>query len=417
MSILDNVPRARRARFAVPSAVREILKVTERPDVISFAGGLPAEELFPVEAMQRAIAETLSRDGRAALQYGTTEGYPGLRAWIAERLARHGRPVHAEDLIVTHGSQQGLDLVARVLLDPGDKVVIESPSYLAAIQVFRAAEARMITVPLDQDGIDVGALERVLETEHPKLLYLNPDHQNPSGARLQMARRIAVLELCRRHGVAIIEDDPYGEICFDGPRHPPLYALDGDGAVVYLGTFSKTLAPGLRLGWVVASPGFLRSVAIAKQGNDLHTATLNQRATARLLETFDYDAHLGRIRAVYQSRAKAMESALRDQLGDSVEWISPSGGLFLWVGLPHEVSIDRLFERALSAKVAFVTGEPFFADPTRAPRPYMRLNFSHRPEPVIAEGIKRLAAAVREEHGRVFTPAIARRVLDVSTGL
>jgi 2-aminoadipate transaminase len=401
MSVLDDIPRARRARHAVPSAVREILKVTERPDVISFAGGLPAEELFPVAAMQAALDETLSRDGRAALQYGTTEGFSGLRAWIATRMSRHGRKIQSDDLVITNGSQQGLDLVARTLLDPGDTVLVEAPTYLAAIQVFRAAETRMVTVPMDREGIDLAALERAIKAEHPKLLYLNPDHQNPSGARLALDRRQRVIALCRDHKVALLEDDPYGDICFLGPRHPPLHALDDSGTVIYLGTFSKTLAPGLRLGWVSAPPRFLRTLAIAKQGADLHTGTLAQRAAATLLESFDFDAHLRRIRAVYETRARAMELALEAHLGRDAFWTPPSGGLFFWVGLRGSLSIDRLFERALAQKVAFVPGAPFFVGP--APGPFMRLNFSHRPEPLIAEGVRRLAAALEQE--RTARPA------------
>jgi 2-aminoadipate transaminase len=392
MNVLDQVPRASRARIAVPSAVREILKVTERPEVISFAGGLPAEELFPLEAMQRAFAETLAEDGRAALQYATTEGFRDLRAWIAARMAKHGKNVRADDLLITHGSQQGIDLVARVLLDAGDTVAVESPSYLAALQVFRSAEARLVTVPLDREGIDVEALERVLREERPKLLYLIPDHQNPSGARLSLERRHAVLALCRRYRVPILEDDPYGEITFDGPRLPPLYALDDSGLVAYLSTFSKTLAPGLRLGWIAAPAGFLRAIAIAKQGADLHTGALPQRAAARLLETFDYDGHLARIREVYRARASAMEAAIAEYFPREASWISPRGGLFLWVGIDADVSIDRLFASALAANVAFVPGDPFFVE--AAPRPYLRLNFSHRREEVITEGIRRLGYAL-----------------------
>ncbi|MEZ4655707.1 MAG: PLP-dependent aminotransferase family protein [Candidatus Eisenbacteria bacterium] len=249
-AVLDRIPRAGRARGAAPSAIREILKVTERPDIISFAGGLPAEELFPVEAMAAALGTMLHREGRGALQYGTTEGVVPLREWIARRLSQHGRPVRTEELIVTHGSQQGIDLTARVLLDPGDTVAVESPSYLAALQVFRGAEARLVPVPMDSHGIDLAGVDRVLAEERPKLLYLVPDHQNPAGSRLPLERRRPLLEICRRHGVAILEDDPYGEICFEGRRHPPLFALDEHGVVTYLSTFSKTLAPGLRPdGW------------------------------------------------------------------------------------------------------------------------------------------------------------------------
>lgn len=400
--ILDLVPKARRSRGAGPSAIREILKVTERPDIISFAGGLPAEELFPTEAMARAVDTTLAREGRASLQYGTTEGHIALREWIAARISAHGRPLRAEEVLVTHGSQQGIDLTARVLLDPGDKVAVESPSYLAALQVFRAAEAVLVPVPMDAGGVDLEGLARVLAAERPKLLYLVPDHQNPAGTRLALERRKPLLEICRRQGVAVLEDDPYGEICFEGRRHPPLFALDEDGVVLYLSTFSKTLAPGLRLGWMAGPPSFLRAATIAKQGIDLHTSTLNQRAAACLLETFDYEGHLSRIREVYAARAGAMEKALRADFPDVVDWVTPTGGLFLWLGVRAPISITRLFERALEAKVAFVPGDPFFAGVV--PGPHLRLNFSHRPESVIEDGIRRLGQALAEEIEVVGAP-------------
>lgn len=400
---LDTISRSRRSSIGAPSAIREILKVTEHPEIISFAGGLPAEELFPVEQMSLALAATLRREGRGALQYSTTEGFRNLREWIASRMSSHGRPVRAEELIVTHGSQQGIDLVTRVLLDPGDKVAVESPSYLAALQVFRAAEACMVPVPMDRLGVDLEGLDRVLAQERPKFLYMVPDHQNPAGTRLPLERRLPLLEICRRHGVAILEDDPYGEICFEGRRYPPLFSLDEHGVVVYLSTFSKTLAPGLRLGWMVASPDFLRAAVIAKQSVDLHTSTLTQRAVACLLETFDYDAHLARVREVYGGRARAMEAALREIFPREARWVSPTGGLFLWLAIDAPVSVQRLFMRALDAKVAFVPGDSFFVG--EVPGPHLRLNFSHRPEPVIQDGIRKLGKVLAEEMRTSVVPA------------
>jgi 2-aminoadipate transaminase len=241
MMFLDQFPLARRAQKTPPSAVREILKVTERPEVISFAGGLPAPEVFPVEELKEAFDRVFAEGGREAMQYGTTEGYLPLRAQIAARLSRFGRPVAPEDMVITHGSQQALDLVSRVVLDAGDPVLVESPSYLAAIQVFGAMEARINTVECDADGVIPEALERAFRREKPKLLYLNPDFQNPSGARLSLARRYEVLALAEKYGVPILEDDPYGELSYDGPRLPPLYALDRAGIVVYMSTFSKKI--------------------------------------------------------------------------------------------------------------------------------------------------------------------------------
>jgi len=393
--MLDDFPRARRAQRTPPSAVREILKVTERPDVLSFAGGLPAPELFPVEAMARAFDRVLSTNGAAALQYGTTEGFGPLREWIAARLSSRGRRIHADEILMTHGSQQGLDLVSRVLLDPGDVVVVESPSYLAALQVFSTSEANLVTVEADADGVIPSSLARVLETTKPKLIYLIPDFQNPSGARLSMERRHQVLALAAKHNVPILEDDPYGELSFDGPRFPPLHALDDKGIVVHLSTFSKTLAPGLRLGWVAAPKGFLRSIAVAKQACDLQTSTICQRAASTLLETFDYEAHLAKIRAIYGARAKAMQGALVDHFPRGSKWAPPRGGLFLWVGLEEGIDMEALFKKAIEAKVAFVPGHPFLAGPHVPPKtPFMRLNYSHRNEDDIRTGMARLGRVI-----------------------
>lgn len=394
--ILDDYPRARRAARTAPSAVREILKVTERPEVISFAGGLPAPETFPVEAIGAAFAEVLAQNGREALQYGTTEGFGPLRAWIAARMSGRGRAVHADDLLITNGSQQGLDLVSRVLLDPGDTVLVEAPSYLAALQVFTSAEARVVSVPTDRDGIDPVALEQAIVRERPKLVYLVPDFQNPSGTRLSRERRRAVLAVAARHRVAILEDDPYGELTFDGPRFPTLHALDEAGVVIYLSTFSKTLAPGLRIGWVAAPRELLRALTVAKQATDLHTGTLGQRAAARLLESFDFDGHVARISALYGRRAVAMQQAVAARM-PAVRIEPPRGGLFLWAALPAGVSIERLFTEAIEARVAFVPGAPFFVAPPAVP--HLRLNFSHRDEASIHEGIGRLAQALDRQLG------------------
>lgn len=392
--VVDRIPRAMRSLGTMPSAVREILKVTERPEVISFAGGLPAEETFPADAIRGAFDDVLTQDGRAALQYGTTEGYLPLRRWMAERMAGQGRVIQPEELLVTSGSQQALDLVGRVMIDPGDTVLVEAPTYLAALQVFRAYEANIVTVDTDVDGVVIGALEEAVVRERPKLIYLVPDHQNPGGTCLSMERRREVLRIAAQYGVAILEDDPYGELTFDSARLPPLFALDEVGSVIYMSTFSKTLAPGLRIGWVSAPPALLRALTVAKQAADLHTSSLNQRATARLLERFDYDGHLARINALYRGRARAMEAAIAEHFPGEASWVSPKGGLFLWVALDVPVSTDRLFQKALEANVAFVPGEPFFLEPPR--RPHLRLNFSHRTEDVIVEGVRRLGRVLAE---------------------
>ena len=383
---------ARRMSRMPPSAVREILKVAEQPDVLSFAGGLPAPELFPIEEIADAHARVLAREGRAALQYSTTEGFGPLREWVAARLARRGIRVGTDQVLITNGSQQGIDLVARVLLDPGDVVAVESPSYLAALQTFAGCEAQFAPIASDDGGMDVTDLARLFALRTPKLVYLVPEFQNPKGTTLAADRRAALVELCAAHRVPILEDNPYGELRFRGEAPPPLAALDDTGVVIHLGTFSKTLAPGLRLGWLVASREMVRSITIAKQAADLHTATLAQRAAAALLETFDYDAHLAVLRRVYGERCDAMLGALDRHLPAGTRWTHPDGGLFVWAELPHGLRADDLFADALREKVAFVPGSAFFPD---APRyETMRLNFSNRPSDMNEEGIARLGRVV-----------------------
>lgn len=391
--IVDSAPRARRASAILPSAIREILKVADAPEVISFAGGLPAVETFPVAELAAAFAATLDKDeGMRALQYSVTEGYPPLRRWIADRLTAHGAPTDAEEILITQGSQQAIDLLARVFLDPGDTVLVERPSYVAALQVFAASDARAIALAEDEDGIEPAALEAAIRAQRPKLLYLMPTFRNPTGASLSTERRRAILDICVRHRLPIVEDDPYGELRFSGARRPTMFELDRHGAVIHLSTFSKTLAPGVRLGFVAARGSLRQALTVAKQATDLHSPTVTQRAVAHLLERFDFEAHLTRIRAVYASRANAMDRALRELMPEGVRGQKPEGGLFFWVEVPSGIPVGRLFERALAAKVAFVPGSVFFQDWPDAP--FLRLNFSHRPEPVIREGVARLSAAL-----------------------
>ncbi len=374
------------------SAIRDILKVTERPDIISFAGGLPAAELFPVEALAQALADVLAREGGAALQYSTTEGFVPLREWLCDRLERRGLRCEVDQVLITSGSQQGIDLVSKVLLDPGDAVLLENPSYLAALQTFGGFEARLVLVGSDEQGMDVDEAERVLEHERPKLIYVVPDFQNPRGTTLSLDRRRKLLELAGRHRVPILEDDPDGELRYRDEPIPPLAALDEDGLVVHLGTFSKTLAPGLRLGWAVAPKPLVRQLTVAKQASDLHTSTLSQRAVTRLLEHFDYDGHLRMLRQTYGRRCDAMLEALARYLPASTRWTRPDGGLFLWVELPEGVTAEALLEEALKQKVAFVPGAPFFAaNPNHR---FARFNFSNRPPEGIEEGMRRIGRAL-----------------------
>jgi len=401
---------SRRMNRIKASAIREILKVTERPDILSFAGGLPAPEAFPIAELARAHAETFDREGAAALQYSTTEGFAPLRAWIAERMRKRGLAATPEQVLITTGSQQGIDLVAKVLLDPGDVVVVESPSYLAALQVFESYEAGFATVGSDEHGMRVDQLERVLRRSKPKLVYLVPTFQNPKGTTLALERREQLARLAAEHGVPVLEDDPYGELRFSGAELPPVAALERRAPIIYLSTFSKTLAPGLRIGWAVGAAETVRALTVAKQAADLHTSSIAQRAVARMLESFDYPAHVSRIRALYGERRDAMLDALAREFPVGATWTRPEGGLFLWVCLPGGVDAAQLLPQALREHVAFVPGAPFFA---RAPdRSCLRLNFSNQPPELIAEGIRRLAAALaRIRQADVAAEPAARSVL------
>jgi 2-aminoadipate transaminase len=374
-----------------PSAVREILKVAERPDILSFAGGLPAPELFPVDAIAEAHAEVLRDAGSKALQYSTTEGFAPLRSWIADHLRRRGIAARADELLITSGSQQGIDLIARVFLDPGDVVLVDNPTYLAAIQSFAAYQVRLVTVPSDDQGMIVDEVADLIAAHRPKLIYLVPSFQNPRGTTMPQDRRAQLAEIASLRGVAILEDDPYGELSFNGPPPRPL-AATGHGNVFYLGTFSKTLAPGLRIGWLWGDAAIVRKATICKQAADLHTATLSQRATSTLLERFDYAGHVARICEVYRERCQTMLAALSEHLPYGCRWVAPTGGMFVWLQLPSELDAETLFPAAIARKVAFVPGAAFFVEHHR--RDFVRLNFSNQPPLSIVEGMRRFGEVV-----------------------
>jgi 2-aminoadipate transaminase len=381
---------AQRMSRVQASAIREILKVTERPDVLSFAGGLPAPEAFPAEALARAHTEVLATDAAAALQYGPTEGHAQLRAWVAERMTRRGLPARPEQVLITAGSQQGIDLVGKSLIDPGDTVVVEAPSYLAALQCFSTYEARFETVETDEEGMSVAALERVLRRGTPKLIYVVPTFQNPGGTTLSLERRVRIAQLAAEYGVTVLEDDPYAELRYRGRALPPIAGIDGNAPVIHLGSFSKTLAPGLRLGYAIADERTIRALTIAKQATDLHSGTLAQWAVARLFETFDYEAHLRRLRALYGERLDAMLASIERSFPEGSAWTRPDGGLFVWVRLPQGLDAEALLPDAMRERVAFVPGAPFY--PAEPCRETLRLNFSNRPPRLIAEGMARLGA-------------------------
>ena len=373
------------------SAIREILKVTEHPEIISFAGGLPAPELFPVGAIAQAHADVFASEGAAALQYSTTEGWRPLREWIAHRMQKRGIDASADRVLITTGSQQGIDLVGKVFIERGDAVVVENPCYLAALQSFSAYEASFISIDGDDEGMRVDQLENALKNSSAKLIYIVSEFSNPKGTTLTGERRQKLIELAARYRVPILEDNPYGELRYTGVSLQPLAALDRDGLVIHISTFSKTLSPGMRLGWLIASEEIFQTVVVAKQAADLHTSTIEQHAAARLLESFDYDGHIGHLCEVYGEQA--MLSAMERHFPAEARWSRPEGGLFLWVELPERLSAEDLFEDAIAERVAFVPGTSFFACERKLN--FMRLNFSNQKPEMIEEGIKRIASVLK----------------------
>lgn len=382
-----------RSRGVTSSAIREILKVANRPDIISFAGGLPAPEYFPIEAMRAAADRVLTQKGRAALQYDATEGVAELREYIAAKVSADepGAPVKPDNVILTTGSQQALDLISKVLLDPGDLIATENPSYLGALQSFRLFQATYHPVAMDDEGAAPGALAEAL-ARSPKFAYILPTFQNPTGRTMGAERRKAVAELFERHQVPLIEDDPYGAIYFDQPAGPSLRSLAPD-LTLALGTFSKTLAPGLRLGWVVGPDAWVARLAQVKQAADLHTSTLSQHVALEVLKSNILDEHLSVLRGVYHERCQAMLEALAREFPKGARWTVPTGGMFVWVELPGDVDVAPLLPRVVAEeKVAYVPGAPFH--PNGGGTNTMRLNFTHAPADVVRDGVARLGKAL-----------------------
>jgi 2-aminoadipate transaminase len=387
-------PAAARLRDVASSPVREILALTQRPGVISFAGGLPAPELFDAPGLRAAFAAALADDayGRT-LQYSTTEGDPALRAAIAARLGSRGLPTQPEDVLVTSGSQQALTLVAAVLLEPGDTVLVEEPSYLAALQCFQMAGARVVPIPCDDDGLDPEALPALVRRERPKLVYTVPTFHNPTGRTLPIERRRALAQAAARLGLWIVEDDPYGELRYRGEPVAPVASLPGaEDRTIALSTLSKVLVPGLRIGWLRAPAALRRALVVAKQAADLHTSTIDQAAAAHWLASCDLDAHVAGLRAAYGPRRDALVDGLPATLPDGSRWTRPDGGMFVWVRLPDGWDADALLQAALEREVAFVPGWPFFPGPPD--RATLRLSFTTHTEAEIAEGLGRLRSAV-----------------------
>jgi 2-aminoadipate transaminase len=392
---------AQRTQKMKGSAIRELLKLVEQPDVISFAGGLPAPDVFPIEELRAACDRVLTTKGAMALQYGSTEGYTPLREMIARHSLRYGIDVSADNILITGGSQQALDLLGKIFINRGDRILVESPTYLGALQAWNAYGAEYVPVPSDENGMNPDYLEEALRTG-PKFMYVLPNFQNPTGVTITLERRKRILELADRYGVPIIEDDPYGQLRFEGEHLPSLNVLDsqarsGDatylGNVIYLSTFSKILAPGLRLAWVIAPSEVIRKLVLAKQGADLHTATFNQVVAHEVGQHGFLDQHILTIRRVYHERRDVMLEALEEHMPKGVKWTRPQGGLFLWVTLPPEINTDELFKEAVAEKVAFVPGSGFH--PNGGGTNTMRMNFSFPTPAQTNEGIARLSRVIR----------------------
>jgi 2-aminoadipate transaminase len=380
---------AKRAHKMNPSVIREILKVTEKPGIISFAGGLPSPKTFPVEAFAAACDTVLKTDGSAALQYAASEGLPALREWIAGQLPWDVSP---DQVLITTGSQQGLDLVAKVLIDEGSTVLVETPTYLGALQAFTPMEPVIVSVDSDAEGLDVNDL--VKKAPGARFLYVLPNFQNPTGRSMSEARRAALVEAAQAAGLPIVEDNPYGDLWFDQPPPKPLTARNPDGCI-YLGSFSKVLAPGLRLGYVIAPKAIMPKLLQAKQAADLHSPSFNQRMVSEVLKDGFIDRHVPTIRALYKAQCHAMLDALsKEMAGLDVQWNSPDGGMFLWVRLPEGMNAVELLPKAVDKGVAFVPGAAFYAD--HADPRTLRLSFVTASVEQIHIGIAALAQAIRE---------------------
>ncbi len=393
---------ANRTKRMGSSVIRELLKLTEQPDIISFGGGLPAPEVFPIKEFQAACNFVLENQGAQALQYSTTEGYRPLRELIAQRTARYAVSVNPENILITSGSQQALDFIGRVFVNQGDFVVVESPTYLGALQAWNAYGAQYISVPSDENGMMTDELEKALRVG-PKFIYVLPNFQNPSGTTLSLERRQRLVELADRYGVPIVEDDPYGQLRFEGDHLPSVVALDsqyrGDdgcytGNVIYLSTFSKLLAPGIRLAWVIAPEQVIQKLVQSKQAADLNTAAFNQMVAYEVSKEGFLDEHVKLIRSVYKERRDVMLEMMAEMFPPEVHWTQPLGGMFLWGVLPEEMDAAEALKVAIERRVAFVPGESFH--PNGGGKNTMRLNFSYSNPETIREGITRLGRVLKE---------------------
>lgn len=380
---------AKRAEQLQSSVIREILKITMRPDIISFAGGLPSPETFPVEHMKAAFDTVLSNQGKIALQYGPSDGYAPLREWIANSLSIDGATITPDQVLMVSGSQQALDLLGKVLIEDDSKVLVETPSYLGALQAFSVYQPRFVSIPTDDYGLLPEEVEKI--ADGARLLYALPNFQNPTGRTLSVERRIALVETCARLGLPLIEDDPYGALSYRGEPLPKMLTMNPSG-VIYMGSFSKVLTPGIRLGYVVAPVPLIRKLEQAKQAADLHTSQLTQMVVYEAIKDGFLDKHIPSIRTLYANQCQVMLDALTEFFPASVKWNKPEGGMFIWVTLPKHIDCMQLLEEAIEQKVAFVPGAPFYANEPE--KNTLRLSFVTVPPEKIREGVSKLAKLI-----------------------
>lgn len=387
---------AKRMERLQASEIRELLKLTQRPEIISFAGGLPAPELFPVEELAKVAHDVLLKEGKQLLQYATTEGRPTLRKKIADRMfAKYQAQVTPDEVLITTGSQQCLDFAGKLFLDPGDVVLCESPSYLGALNAFNAYEPEFIEVPTDDGGLIPEELDKILSTtKRCKFIYVIPDFQNPTGRTWSLERREKFMEVINKYELPVLEDNPYGELRFEGEILPSLKSMDTKGLVIFLGTFSKIFCPGLRLGWVSAKPEILSEFIKIKQSADLHTSNFDQGIADAYIDNYDLDAHVEKIKDLYRHRRDLIIASMEKMMPEGVEWTHPQGGLFLWLTFPQGTSAAQVFLKCIEKNVAGVTGDAFF--PNGKTDRNMRINYSNMPDDKIVEGIRRIAEAIKE---------------------
>jgi 2-aminoadipate transaminase len=379
-----------RAKGMQASFIREILKVTQQPEITSFAGGLPSPATFPVEIMQAAFDKVLSTNGKVALQYGPTDGYMPLRQWIADSLSQNGAKISPEQVLMVSGSQQALDLIGKVLIDEGSKVLVETPSYLGALQAFSVYRPEFHSVPSDEHGLIPSSLDAI--AEGARLLYALPNFQNPTGRSLSVARRQELVETCARLNLPLIEDDPYGALSYSGQPSPKMVAMNPEG-VIYMGSFSKVLTPGIRLGYVVAPLPMVRRLELAKQAADLHTAQLTQMVVHEVVKDGFLDKHIPTIRELYGNQCKAMLDAMDQHFPKEATWTKPDGGMFIWVELPKHINAMELLDEAIKNKIAFVPGAPFYANEPATNT--LRLSFVTVPPERIRAGIEVLGKLIK----------------------